>query len=111
MGAATTTSVESPNDSIKRRRTGDSTEQEPQNGTGNSGKSSRKRPTPKYRHVAAVHAQTRPSCLSHDSNVAPSFLGFRNLMVIVLVVGNLRLMIENMQKVSSSLTCPNIRLN
>ena len=79
----------------------------------------------KYRHVAAVHSVTRPSTLSHDSVVAPSFLGFRNLMVIVLgklhftllvsvgarlislshltlpllVVGNLRLMIENMQKV------------
>ncbi|KAF4121149.1 diacylglycerol O-acyltransferase 1, partial [Geosmithia morbida] len=55
-------------------------------------------PRSKYRHVAAVHSITRPSCLSHDSNATPSFLGFRNLMVIVLVVGNLRLMIENMQK-------------
>ncbi|CAK7269695.1 hypothetical protein SEPCBS57363_003731 [Sporothrix epigloea] len=52
----------------------------------------------KYRHVAAIHAKTRPSCLSHDSAVSPSFLGFRNLMVIVLVAGNLRLMIENIQK-------------
>ncbi|OLN94021.1 Diacylglycerol O-acyltransferase 1 [Colletotrichum chlorophyti] len=52
----------------------------------------------KYRHVAAVHYKTRPSTLSHDSNVAPSFIGFRNLMVIVLIVGNLRLMIENIQK-------------
>ncbi|KAH6687297.1 diacylglycerol O-acyltransferase [Plectosphaerella plurivora] len=52
----------------------------------------------KYRHVAAVHSQVRPSTLSHDSPASPSFLGFRNLMVIVLVVGNLRLMIENMQK-------------
>lgn len=40
--------------------------------------------TKKYRHVAAVHSQTRPSTLSHDSTAAPSFLGFRNLMVIVL---------------------------
>lgn len=38
----------------------------------------------KYRHVAAVHSRSRTSCLSHDSDVAPSFLGFRNLMVIVL---------------------------
>jgi diacylglycerol O-acyltransferase-1 len=38
----------------------------------------------KYRHVAAVHARPRTSCLSHDSAVSPSFLGFRNLMVIVL---------------------------
>ncbi len=41
----------------------------------------------KYRHVQAIHSQTRPSCLSHDATVNPSFLGFRNLMVIVL--GNL----------------------
>lgn len=38
----------------------------------------------KYRHVAAVHSTPRASCLSHDSEIAPSFLGFRNLMVIVL---------------------------
>ena len=38
----------------------------------------------KYRHVAAVHSKPRTSCLSHDSQVSPSFLGFRNLMVIVL---------------------------
>lgn len=38
----------------------------------------------KYRHVAAVHSKSRPSTLSHDSNTAPSFIGFRNLMIIVL---------------------------
>lgn len=38
----------------------------------------------KYRHVAAAHSQPRTSCLSHDSETSPSFLGFRNLMVIVL---------------------------
>lgn len=38
----------------------------------------------KYRHIVAVHSQSRPSCLSHDSAQSPSFLGFRNLMVIVL---------------------------
>lgn len=52
----------------------------------------------KYRHVAALHSKSRPSCLSHDTEISPSFVGFRNLMVIVLVVGNLRLMIENIQK-------------
>ncbi|KAI9780739.1 MAG: Diacylglycerol O-acyltransferase 1 [Candelina submexicana] len=52
----------------------------------------------KYRHVAAAHSRTRPSFLSRDSDAAPSFLGFRNLMVIVLVVSNLRLMIENFKK-------------
>lgn len=38
----------------------------------------------KYRHIVAVHSKQRASCLSHDSEAAPSFLGFRNLMVIVL---------------------------
>ncbi|KEZ42587.1 hypothetical protein SAPIO_CDS5820 [Scedosporium apiospermum] len=38
-----------------------------------------------YRHVAAVHKTSQPSCLSHDSQATPSFLGFRNLMVISLV--------------------------
>ena len=38
----------------------------------------------KYRHVAAVHSRPRKSCLSSDSEQSPSFLGFRNLMVIVL---------------------------
>lgn len=38
----------------------------------------------KYRHVAAVHSTPKASVLSHDSHAAPSFLGFRNLMVIVL---------------------------
>ncbi|KAK3322268.1 MBOAT, membrane-bound O-acyltransferase family-domain-containing protein [Apodospora peruviana] len=52
----------------------------------------------KYRHVEAIHSQSRPSCLSHDTTESPSFLGFRNLMVIVLFVGNLRLVIENIQK-------------
>ncbi len=38
----------------------------------------------KYRHVAAIHSHSRPSCLSHDAPESPSFIGFRNLMVIVL---------------------------
>jgi len=58
----------------------------------------RPRTKKKYRHIAAVHSKPRTSCLSHDSEIAPSFLGFRNLMVIVLIVGNLRLMIENFKK-------------
>jgi diacylglycerol O-acyltransferase-1 len=45
----------------------------------------RQRPQPKkYKHVAAIHCEPRTSVLSHDSEVAPSFLGFRNLMVLVL---------------------------
>ena len=81
----------------------------------------------KYRHVMAVHSQPRTSCLSHDSTASPSFLGFRNLMVLVLstylltmlfatyvgssslaylVVMNLRLVIENFIKVSQPTLYP-----
>ncbi|KAI6246762.1 Diacylglycerol O-acyltransferase 1A [Erysiphe necator] len=52
----------------------------------------------KYKHAAVVHSLPRTSCLSHESQMAPSFLGFRNLMVLVLIVGNLRLMMENFKK-------------
>lgn len=38
----------------------------------------------KYRHTAAVHSKSRPSTLSHDATETPSFLGFRNLGLIVL---------------------------
>lgn len=38
----------------------------------------------KYRHTAAVHSQVRPSTLSHDAPKTPSFIGFRNLGLIVL---------------------------
>ncbi|KAK3896987.1 MBOAT, membrane-bound O-acyltransferase family-domain-containing protein, partial [Staphylotrichum tortipilum] len=52
----------------------------------------------KYRHVRAVHVQSKPSCLSTDTTETPNFIGFRNLMGIVLVSTNLRLVIENIQK-------------
>lgn len=38
----------------------------------------------KYRHVAAYHSQSRHSSLSRESDERISFLGFRNLMVLVL---------------------------
>lgn len=38
----------------------------------------------KYRHVEAYHSKLRHSSLSRDSGTTTSFLGFRNLMVIVL---------------------------
>jgi len=86
----------------------------------------------KYRHVAAVHVRPRTSLLSSDNEESTSFVGFRNLMVIVLskyrscgcrgvfsthfllviqrpvltqrtVVMNLRLVIENFMKVESCL--------
>lgn len=52
----------------------------------------------KYRHTVAVHSKVRPSTLSHDASQTPSFIGFRNLGLIVLIAGNLRLLIENIQK-------------
>lgn len=81
---ATTTSVETANGSATRRKAEGKTltEVEPANAT--TAQKLRASPQKKYRHVAAVHSKTRPSCLSHDSDAAPSFVGFRNLMVIVL---------------------------
>lgn len=38
----------------------------------------------KYRHVAAYHTKSRDSCLSRETDESPSFIGFRNLMVLVL---------------------------
>ena len=38
----------------------------------------------KYKHLFPIHAQLRPSTLSHDAHSTPSFIGFRNLMVLVL---------------------------
>ncbi|KAI5465505.1 MBOAT, membrane-bound O-acyltransferase family-domain-containing protein [Mariannaea sp. PMI_226] len=98
MNSATTTSTEASGGSVSRR-SGTQVSEPPRTAQSN-GTTTEQRPrsSRKYRHVAAVHLKTRPSCLSHDSDAAPSFLGFRNLMVIVLVVGNLRLMIENIQK-------------
>ena len=64
----------------------------------------------KYKHTFAVHAQTRTSCLSHESDAAPSFLGFRNLMGLVLVFSNLRLMIENFKKYGILVTLSGVEI-
>ncbi|KAK5135532.1 hypothetical protein LTR08_005167 [Meristemomyces frigidus] len=56
------------------------------------------RSSPKYKHTFAVHSERRTSCLSSDSLKSPSYAGFRNLMGLVLVVSNLRLMMENFKK-------------
>ncbi|KAF2766062.1 hypothetical protein EJ03DRAFT_330452 [Teratosphaeria nubilosa] len=64
------------------------------------------RSTKKYKHTFAVHQAPRTSCLTHNSVTSPSFpptnapnfFGFRNLMGLVLVASNLRLMIENFKK-------------
>ncbi|KAI1813935.1 diacylglycerol O-acyltransferase [Poronia punctata] len=115
MDSATTTGLETraaDASSASQRRT-----EEQENLTGTTAASKRSDNGPqktlirKYRHVAAVHSQARPSTLSHETQASPSFVGFRNLMVIVLVVGNLRLVIENMQKYGNliCLTCHDFR--
>lgn len=40
--------------------------------------------TATYRHVVAIHSKVQHSCLSRDSTQATSFIGFRNLMIVVL---------------------------
>ena len=65
----------------------------------------------KYRHVAALHSKSQSSCLSREANVSPSFLGLRNLTVLVLTVMNLRLVVENFMKygVLICISCHDIR--
>lgn len=47
-------------------------------------KPSKSKPRSKYKHIAALHRESRSSVLSHDSKETPSFLGFRNLMVLTI---------------------------
>ncbi|KAF2836698.1 diacylglycerol acyltransferase DGAT2 [Patellaria atrata CBS 101060] len=111
IDTAITTSNDVPNTSIEEKyaqhaesaaqngstQNGSTQKRSTQNGSALNG-SLREIEEPKYRHVFAVHAKSRPSMLSKDAEKTPSFLGFRNLMVLVLVVSNLRLMIENFKK-------------
>ncbi|KAK9451338.1 MBOAT, membrane-bound O-acyltransferase family-domain-containing protein [Limtongia smithiae] len=54
---------------------------------------------PKFSHIYPIHHVIKGSILSRDSTApTPSFVGFRNLAMIVLVVSNLRLVIENYTK-------------
>lgn len=105
MNQAASTSVETAADSVVRRgisssdppaRQGDLNQTNP--GSRPDAAELKKVLSRKYRHTAAVHSKSRPSTLSHDATETPSFLGFRNLGLIVLIAGNLRLLIENIQK-------------
>ncbi|KAG5985505.1 hypothetical protein E4U54_006007 [Claviceps lovelessii] len=104
--AATATSVDALDGRLSKRRNGSAAAPAPdgpdlvevESKAATTTEKLRASPQQAYRHVAAVHSKSRPSCLSHDADAAPSFIGFRNLMVIVLVVGNVRLMIENLKK-------------
>ncbi|KAI0436145.1 diacylglycerol O-acyltransferase [Xylaria telfairii] len=111
MDSTTTTSVETSTPAVRRRKAETERSSERSNAASNLNDNRQKTFLPTYRHIAAVHAKARPSTLSHDTEASPSFLGFRNLMVIVLVVGNLRLVIENMQKYGNliCLTCHDFR--
>ncbi len=74
----------SPNDNdnaVARHGSSDDANSLPNGGQAPNGKPIERTP---YRHLAAVHSIPRTSCLSHDTTVTPSFLGFRNLMVIML---------------------------
>lgn len=75
---------ESPRMKAHNIKKGHEPENSNSNGTAAPKSSRLSTPAAKYRHVAAVHSKVQSSCLSHDSEAAPSFLGFRNLMVIVL---------------------------
>lgn len=46
--------------------------------------SPKKKQKTKYRHVFATHSQSRQSCLTYGAPQSPSFVGFRNLMILVL---------------------------
>ncbi|KAK4561821.1 hypothetical protein LTR86_004500 [Recurvomyces mirabilis] len=72
---------------------------------------SNKQGSNKYKHTFAVHATSRPSCLSSDTSTLPSFFGFRNLVGVVLVASNLRLMIENFKKYGLLVTLSGSRID
>jgi diacylglycerol O-acyltransferase-1 len=51
-----------------------------------------------YQHTYPVHSVERASLFSQDAPVAPSSLGFRNLMGLLIIISNVRLMMDNFQK-------------
>lgn len=57
-----------------------------------------RRASKRYKHTFAIHATSRASLYSGDATVAPSSLGFRNLMGLVIVISNVRLMMDNFKK-------------
>ena len=67
-----------------------------------NGSTQRSRDT-KYRHVFATHSSTRNSALSYDADKPPSFVGFRNLMILVLSTPLQLLVLRRMANLSSRL--------
>jgi diacylglycerol O-acyltransferase-1 len=72
-------------DANSTKQRGCSTEQNGSDSKQTNGSVQRKKgKDSKYRHVFATHSETRITCLSHESESMPSFVGFRNLMILVL---------------------------
>lgn len=85
-------------DATSAHANGDAVSSNPTHTNGAAAGTNARNISSKYQHIAAVHSRACTSCLSRDAEETPSFLGFRNLMVIVLIVMNLRLVIENFMK-------------
>ncbi|KAK9365434.1 MBOAT, membrane-bound O-acyltransferase family-domain-containing protein [Lipomyces kononenkoae] len=105
--AHTSSSIVSQQQKPRRRQIGKDSElrSQPQDATGDKSdevKSTKQQETKapvKLSHIYPIHSVSQGSILSRESTTpAPSFVGFRNLAMIVLAVGNLRLVIENYTK-------------
>lgn len=66
----------------------------------------RRSPGTKYAHVFATHASKRNSRLSQDAEEPPSFVGFRNLMVLVLSTQSTSSAHHEFPTLTQSQSCP-----
>lgn len=71
-------------DATSAHANGDAVSSNPTHTNGAAAGTNTRNVSSKYQHIAAVHSRACTSCLSRDAEATPSFLGFRNLMVIVL---------------------------
>lgn len=88
--SATTTATNYDDTSLKSRSSNTAVEKSLPSAASKDGPTTAKKTAKKtakrskYRHVEAYHSKLRHSNLSRDSGTTTNFLGFRNLMVIVL---------------------------
>lgn len=84
--SATTTATNYDDTSLKSRSSNTAVEKSLPSAASKDGPTTAKKTArrSKYRHVEAYHSKLRHSNLSRDSGTTTNFLGFRNLMVIVL---------------------------
>lgn len=68
----------------EKQSNGDKTNDNKSNDKKSNGAPRRRSKDSKYRHVFATHSKSSTTCLSHESEDVPSFVGFRNLMILVL---------------------------